>query len=406
MYPKANALIKLQFLVSTSHQFLSTGKNRVVRRALFCTTTTYSTLCQTHGETVAESSKDYPQDAAEVLKGSGCSQPQFEILVEEGAKDSIGVLKQWGCSEDDVSKLILRRPSLRCADVVQLQSKLNILSGLGLTSSDLVRIIHCRPRFLSCRINHCFDERIHYFMTLFGSREVLHKAIIRNPSLLTYDLHNKIKPVVALYEEMGIDREDLIPMLLSRPTLIPRTSFNDEKMEYIRKTGVSKYSKMFKYVATIIGISRLDTIREKVANFEKFGFSDDIVWGLFGRSPLILTLSVDKVQRNMTFVLATMKLPATVVLEHPFLLFNNLEAVLKPRFLLAEKIDEMNIQPQIKGPTMLTALRMKEKRFLKAFITCHPEDVVNDLMEFYKNAKCIKRLAEASKKVVHKGFPF
>lgn len=56
-------------------------------------------------------------------------------------------------------------------------------------------------------------------------------------------------------------------------------------------------------------------------------------------------------------------------------------------------------------PPMLTARRMKEKQFLKAFIPCHPEAIANELMEFYKNAKCIKQLPEASKKTVHKGFP-
>ncbi|XWS10358.1 hypothetical protein CRYUN_Cryun39dG0070400 [Craigia yunnanensis] len=84
-------------------------------------------------------------------------------------------------------------------------------------------------------------------------------------------------------------------MLMSRPTLIPRTSFNEEKLEYIKKTGVSKGSKMYKYVVTLIGISRIETISEKVTNLEKFGFSEEKVWSLLGRSPLVSTLSVDKV---------------------------------------------------------------------------------------------------------------
>jgi mTERF domain-containing protein len=49
---------------------------------------------------------------------------------------------------------------------------------------------------------------------------------------------------------------------------------------------------------------------------------------------------------------------------------------------------------------------MTEKRFLKAFVECHPEDVANELMEFYRNAKGVKRLAEASKKKNRNGFPF
>lgn len=324
----------------------------------------------------------------------------------EQPANSVEVLRRYGCSDDDIEKMFLRRPSLRNADLSQLQFKLNLLWGLGITSNDLVKIINCRPRLLSVRINHFFDERLEYFMTLFGSRETLLKAIIRNPSLLTYDFHNRIKPVITLYEGLGISREDLVPLLLSRPTMIPRTSFNDEKMEYIRKSGVSKGSNMFKHVVSIIGVSRSQTICEKAANIEKFGMSNEEVWHLIGRSPYLLTLSVDKVQRNMTFVVGTMKLPANVILEHPFLLYNNLEAVLKPRWLLAGKIEEMGLCPKIKGSLMLRALRMAEQRFLKAFVSCHPDVVAKELMDFYTTAKCVKRLAVSSKKAVFKGFPF
>ncbi|CAI9781049.1 unnamed protein product [Fraxinus pennsylvanica] len=73
-------------------------------------------------------------------------------------------------------------------------------------------------------------------------------------------------------------------------------------------------------------------------------------------------------------LLGRMKLPASVVLANPFLLFFNLEAILKPRFLLVGKIEDMGLVPQIKGPAMLRALRMSEKRFIAAFSTCHLED--------------------------------
>lgn len=316
------------------------------------------------------------------------------------------VLHQWGCSNDDISKLIARRPSLLRANPTLLESKLTILNRLGITGPDLVKVIHCRPRFLGCCINRHLEERIEFFTCLFGSKEMLRKAVIRNPSLLTYDFHHKIKPIIELYENMGVAGENLVSMLLSRPTMIPRTSFDEDKMEYIHRIGVSPTSKMYKYVVTIIGISRLETIRQKVTNFERFGFSEDEVLTLFGRSPLLLTLSVEKIQRNMTFLLGTMKVPAKAIVQYPFLLYCNLEAVLKPRMALAGKIQDMGLHPEVKGPIIFRAFRMTETRFLNFFVRCHPKDVADELMVLYNNAKCVKRLAETSKKCIHKGFPF
>ncbi|XP_017621400.1 transcription termination factor MTERF9, chloroplastic-like [Gossypium arboreum] len=375
MFPKLHLLLRFRFLVSASNRHF-TRSNSVFR-----ITATYSTICPNQVESPNEEAIEHP-------------------------RDSIKIFKQWGCCENDLLKIFSRQPSLRNAQATPLLSKLNLLSSLGLTGSDIVKMVNCRPRFFCSRINNCFDERIELLVNLFGSREMLRKALVRNPSLLTYDFHNTMKPVIALYEEIGISGNDLIAMLISRPTLIPRTSFNEEKMEYTKKTGVSKGSKMYKYVVSLIGISRIETIREKVTNLEKFGCSEEEIWSLLGRSPLILTLSVDKVQRNMTFVLGTMKLSPRVVLEHPFLLFSNLEAVLKPRISWARKLKEMEIDPQIKGSIMLTALRMTENRFLNVFIKCHPEDVANELLEFYKHAKGLKPLAESSKKILRKGFPF
>ncbi|CAK7355429.1 unnamed protein product [Dovyalis caffra] len=381
----SSLVIKFGSFLVNSRAFSCLSKNPLCNTYYILISTFKSATCSTISQTQVET-----------VSGDGVEQPA----------NSVEVLRRYGCSDDDIEKMLLRRPALRNANLSQLQSKLSLLWELGITSNDLVKIINCRPRLLSVRINHFFDERLEYFMTLFGSRELLLKAIIRNPSLLTNDFHNRIKPVIALYEGMGIGREDLVPLLLSRPTLISRTSFNDEKMECIRKSGASKESNMFKHVVCIIGISRNETICEKAANIEKFGMSNEEVWLLIGRSPYLLTLSVDKVQRNMTFVVGTLKLPANVILEHPFLLYNNLEAVLKPRWLLAGKIEEMGLCPRIKGSLMLRALRMAEKRFLKAFVSCHPDDVAKELMEFYIKAKCVKRLAEGSKKEVFRGFPF
>ncbi|KAI4318350.1 hypothetical protein MLD38_032069 [Melastoma candidum] len=344
------------------------------------------------------------------LRAVGCSCRSLSVLstcsTEFLVNDSTELLRRWGCSEDDLSKLLQKRPSLRKADPYNLHSKLRLLSNLGITGSDLVKVINCRPRFLSNRLHHNLESRINFFMSMFGSREMLRKAIIRNPSLLTYDFHGKIVPAIQSYEDLGLSKEQLMPLLLSRPTLIPRTSFEPEKLDIIRKTAVARDSKVYKHFVAIMGISRLGTIREKIANLEKFGLSEDEVLGLFGKSPVMLTFSVDKIQRNMTFILGTLKLPAKVILEQPFLLNGNLELSLRPRFLLGQMIQERGLHPQIKGPSLFRALRMTEPRFLKGFIHCHPDNISDELLEYYNNCKGVRRLAEASKKNKHKGFPF
>ncbi|CAN8233697.1 unnamed protein product [Cochlearia groenlandica] len=335
-----------------------------------------------------------------------------EIKVSQGEKirqqiSAFDVLRKWGCNDDEISKLFTRRPNLKRANVAQLEFKLNLLTPLGITSSDLVKIVNCRPRFFSCCIHLVLDERINYFIDCLGSKDVLRKVIIRNPSLMLYDLDAKIKPAIEFYKGLGFTQQDLAKMLMSRPTLIPRTNFNREKFGYIEKTGVARDSKMFKYVVAIIGVSRMETIEEKIANFSKFGLSEEEIWHLCGKCPFLLTLSVEKVQRNMTFVIASMKLTAHSVIKYPFLLLSNLETHLRPRVELVKRVYEMGLKPLVgEGVNIATALRMSEKRFLNVYVMCHQEDVAAKLMEIYVRAKNMKRLALGSKKHVRKGFPF
>ena len=155
-----------------------------------------------------------------------------------------------------------------------------------------------------------------------------------------------------------------------------------------------------------MGVSHIETIREKVANLEKFGFSEDEVLQLFGRSPLLMTLSLDKVQWNMSFVLGTMKLPAKSVLVYPLLLHSSLEVLLKPRVFLARKIQRMGISPRIDGPKSFRALRMSEQRFLEVYVMCHEENVKDELLDYYRTTKRVKRLAVASRKTYVNGFAF
>ena len=70
------------------------------------------------------------------------------------------------------------------------------------------------------------------------------------------------------------------------------------------------------------------------------------------------------------------------------------------------KIQDMGLVPQIEGPAMFRALRMSERRFVKAFVNCHPKTVAAESMQFYINAKGVKRLAESSKKNVHRAFHY
>ncbi|KAI9116573.1 hypothetical protein K1719_012740 [Acacia pycnantha] len=128
--------------------------------------------------------------------------------------DPVQVFRKWGCNYDDLDRIFKRNPQLREADITLLQSNLSVLSHLGLEAPDLVRIINCRPRFLlSSRVHRYFDERFPYIDSLFESKKLLKRAVVTNPSLLFYDFNKTIRPALAQYQELGVDKEDFLSLI-------------------------------------------------------------------------------------------------------------------------------------------------------------------------------------------------
>ncbi|XP_039146081.1 transcription termination factor MTERF6, chloroplastic/mitochondrial [Dioscorea cayenensis subsp. rotundata] len=331
-------------------------------------------------------------------------------LEQSLARHAADVFRVWGCCTDaEVSQILARHPSISRIRLTSLQSKLQVLRRIGIIGPDLVKVINCRPRFLARRIGGpALDARLDFLRTLFRSDDDLLRALVRNPSLLSYDVEAAIKPCVQLYQAMGVGRYQLGRLLISRPTIILRSRLDDEKLDLLRRTGLPRDATMYKYALCLIAISRLDTLRSKIANLERFGFTINEVMGLFARTPNVLSLSVDKVQRNMTYVVGVMKLSPHVVLKEPAFLYSNLEKVLRPRYLLGLKLQEMDLRPQFLGPSLIRAIGMKEPRFLKQFITCHGKDVATPLLDFYSRVKSLPRLAETSRStssVMRKGIP-
>jgi len=56
---------------------------------------------------------------------------------------------------------------------------------------------------------------------------------------------------------------------------------------------------------------------------------------------------------------------------------------------------------------MVGTLRMSEQRFLKVYVMCHEEDIIDELLDYYRTLKRMKRLAVASRKTsLTNRFPF
>ncbi|GLJ48075.1 hypothetical protein SUGI_1015080 [Cryptomeria japonica] len=124
----------------------------------------------------------------------------------------------------------------------------------------------------------------------------------------------------------------------------------------------------------------METLKAKIENLKLCGLTAEETWQVLRAAPLVLGFSKVKVCETMNFVVKDMEIPANYIVKHYNLLHLDLEKILRPRFLVWQKIKSMN------GPSLslYTVLTMQEARFVRNIIRGHPESTT--LWTIYENA--------------------
>ena len=120
---------------------------------------------------------------------------------------------------------------------------------------------------------------------------------------------------------------------------------------------------------------------KKLKYLASFGLLEDETKELVRRHPLILNASMDKIQKNMDFLMQTVGLPAKFLLSHPRLVYNySLERRIKPRHKVLSAISAM--QPSERPLSLFTAVQLNERKFLESYVQSSPH--ATKLLEIYR----------------------
>ncbi|GLJ23428.1 hypothetical protein SUGI_0443410 [Cryptomeria japonica] len=155
-----------------------------------------------------------------------------------------------------------------------------------------------------------------FLQNVFQSQDVLVKALLKAPYLLNSNLEKTPEALGCFMGGMGFSRTGFARFVMINPRILLLTSLTPARIDLIHKIGGDKESK-----AVI---------------------------------PALLGCSKEYVGEKMTFIVNTMEFPANYVVKHPSLLRISLEKIMRPRFLVWQKIKDMNDL----GLSLLTVLTM------------------------------------------------
>ncbi|GLJ48072.1 hypothetical protein SUGI_1015010 [Cryptomeria japonica] len=308
--------------------------------------------------------------------------PQLQRLQTlDKVEQFVDMLNRCGCSKVQIAKIMMARPQMISTSVERIsEPKIKLLEDFGFQGETLAKLLASNPTILSLSLENTLLPKMEFLKNLFQSQEFLIKYLLRAPSILCCNLEKTLKPSVVFWERWGFQGTELFRLLSIRPAILQRSSLTPDQADLIREIGVDKESKAYKYIVNVVATSRMETLKAKIENLQLCGLSVEETWQLCRAVPQALYYSRVRVRETMNFVVKDMELPANYIVKHSCLLHLNLEKIIRPRFLVWQKIKAMN------GPSLslLSVLMMTEERFVRNIIRGHPESTT--LWTIYENA--------------------
>ncbi|VAI53802.1 unnamed protein product [Triticum turgidum subsp. durum] len=307
---------------------------------------------------------------AQALKASA----KLSHLKSRAKPDAVlSFLAGLGLSTADVASVVAKDPLFLCAKVYKtLAPNVAELTGLGLSPSEIARLVSLGPDRFRCRSIVSTPE---YCLPLFGSYDNLLRALPRaGGSILGSDLDRVVKPNVTFLHECGLAACDIARLCIHTPLLLNIST------ERIRTAvacvegllGVPRGSLMFKHALQAVAFLSEDKITAKVEPLKKtFTWTDAEVGIAVSRAPSLLKRSEDSLQRMSEFLISEVGLEPAYIAHRPTLLTFSLKGRLRARHYVVKCLKENGLLSRNRD--YYYAVKITGKEFVEKFICPHKE---------------------------------
>lgn len=277
----------------------------------------------------------------------------------------LSFLSSLGVSRSATAAVIANDPKFLCADVEKnLAKRVVELTDLGLNHSQIAQLI---PHARACFRHSSLARNLSFWLPIFGSFGKLLQAVTVNGGILGADLDKVAKPNLAILEECGISVKKFPGTFVSRVlTTLPRQVL--DAVVYIDKLGVPRGSAMFRYALMTFAIQRQDKIAKKIGALKMLGWSQDDVLTAAKKMPGFLTMSEERLRRNVEFLTWDVGLEISYITRRPVLVMYSHDRRLLPRHSLLKILNAKGLRNTEMDFYCMVA--MTEKKFLARFV--HP----------------------------------
>lgn len=301
-----------------------------------------------------------------------CTQIASPSITLDGGVATQFVIDKCGLTPEEIAKAFRHRNKLhRVKSSQNIEKIMELLTGCGLTSpAQIRRVVLYNPSVLFLRAEN-IQSKLNLLRT-FMKDEDFSKLVSTNTRIFNLS-EQKLRSSISLLQKLGFEGESLSDILARVPYLL--TVSEEKFMESFKQVedlGFKKGSKMFR-IALGAYFGPVEKIDRKRKCLSSLGFSEQQILYLTSQRPMTLTLSEEKLKRNVDFLVKTVGLQLADIVKHPDLFGNSLERRIIPRYIVLEAMKSKQVQVPKRGMHFPKIISLTEKRFLEEYVNSNAE---------------------------------
>ena len=219
--------------------------------------------------------------------------------IDNNLKPKLQWLSQIGLSKSQVAKAVAACPKVLGYRIEQnLKPTVQWLLDLGLNKTQVAKVVATNPAILGYSIEQNLKPTVRWLMDLGLSKPQIAKAVATSPATLGYSIEQNLKPTVQWLLDLGLSKAQVAKTVATFPAILGYSIEQNLKptVQWLLDLGLSK-TQVVKIVAStpqIVGYSIEHNLKPTVQWLLDVGLSNSQIAKAVTTCPPILGLSIEK----------------------------------------------------------------------------------------------------------------
>lgn len=296
----------------------------------------------------------------------------------------LAFFKDQGFTQTQISKIITSFPALlTCNPEKTYLPKIEFLKSIGILGSEVGALVSRSPTILGMSLENSLIPSFDFFRNFIQSEEKTNAAFKRFLRFPISRFGIYMLPNIEKLKQAGVPVRYIKYTVIYQPHVL-LTNCNKYRLiiEKVKNLGFNPLKVSFLVAIQAFISMNKSTWDRKTEAYKRWGWSDNDILNAFMRFPKCMTLSEDKINSVMEFLVNEMGLKSSFIAQRPYIFAYSLDKRIVPRCIVYQTLVSKGlIKPSDTGLT--TIIQYSEKCFILMIIELH-KDEAPDILKLYK----------------------